>query len=552
MNTHNLGRAIGLRACAAGALLALSACGGGGGGGGSPATAVPPASANVNFAVTTEYLSEADATGMNTVNTQSLVVVDLRTGQSVLTLNSKDSDSNYLSWAVSERNEVIDSSSARFKGVSQLFTLDGQRVQQRDLRGSTLGAPATISSLTSVCTIYGSHELNAEGTEGWLEVYTGGADDDCSTSEDNVAKLIPFGANTSEAGTLSGVNGGKGLTWVDALRPNATNPVVGVLAVDRATGLLNVYSTDLSKVLSNVSLGRTIDPSEYVNVVFGVPSSAGRLLVQAGKSLYAATLAGTQLTLGNPVRTLQSGYAIEAVTDGQNAYLADGNALIEVSASGVIRTVATADASKGRISYLLYSGGSLVITQRGATAGETTVTAYAVIGGKPVTLATSTPDVNVWPLFAQDGQVWLEKADKLTRLSELVRMNVDGSNPVTVASKVRFVSSLMPSTFSLNTGTRLTQVLWCEVRSASQDCAGSPLMQFDLSTTAAPVNLGTIPADVGWTANELYDQRYLGRDDQPNLLTLSQGAAEGIGYRSYTLFYVPGQAGSLKKVTAQP
>jgi hypothetical protein len=537
MNNRSLDPAWGLWMCAAIAAMALSACGGGNSSGQPPPPPPKPTGNGSYFSLSTEY---SDATGLK------VMVVDLRTSKVELTLGGTQAGSD-VPLQTSERYQLVNNSTAQYLGLSQLFVIENGRLVQRDLSGEALGAPQVISGFTNACDLYSQHTTNLAGTTGWIEVEIAGADGDCRRVSDNERRLVPFGANTSDLGKLTD---SQGLEWVNHIQTSLDGPVLGILAVDRAAGLLNVYDKDLRQTLSNVALPRALGATEHVEVIYTWPDGSGRKLIQIGQSLYVATLSGTQLALGKPVHQLTTTSWVETPSDGQNVYLADVADILRITPDGDVQVIAQADSGKGAILRMMLSAGSLIIQQSTTPPGSApsiqTITAYAVNTGLPTLLAQGNADTSVSLLSASGSNIWVEEFDRKTYLSDIVRKRIDGSNQTRLIAGTYYISELIEPNLSVNSGLQVSHVLGCPADAGSESCDGKAIMLYDLATGNA-VNLGSITLEAGWSWGNAYSKE-LSTVEMPSLLNLSQfKSTNGSSmYRTSTLYFAPGVVGSLK------
>lgn len=590
MEKNKPGRRMGLwtrtagTASAMGLAAVLSACGGGGGDKAPTNTALPPvvdpsATSQSVFGLNLVYQS------IEGVNTEALQVVDLRTGTVALTVDGQASGTGRVESTNTSLYAFTGGTTGRYDGISQLFTVEGHVLKQRDLRGKSVGAAQTVYALTAVCTAYHVHALNKEGDQGWVEVITADAEADCETGIGTVeggataspspapapatpagaggmrtiaattsvtsptqARLVPFGVAGADTSMPSG---SQGLNWVSNLYNKPDEPAIGVLAIDRTKGLLNVYSTDLKTVLSNVVLpSGPLSAADTVSIEGTLPTSTAptRSLLRIGTKLYLASITGTQVSLGTAIRTLKSATSFDAIPDDQNLYFADGNTLVQVRADGTLKTLTTLPADV-QVSQLNVTGGSLVFTQSTSLGFTPFVTALNLATGVKTQLVTDEGGFNYTILRAEGGVVWIESTDPGTRRSEITRMKVDGTDLQGVQSGIARVALLQPSSFTFGSAPKADAVLWCEVPEGETTCLN--LWQMEL-VSGASVLLGNVPIDAGWAFDSLYEHGNA-TSDRPGLLRLGQtqpalpDAFTG-NQKGSTLWFTPGKAGSLKAV----
>jgi hypothetical protein len=564
MEEKNPGRRMGLwrrtvgAAGAFGLVAMLSACGGGGGDkapttGGQLPVVDPSATDQSVFALNRTYQS------IDGVNTEALQVVNTRTGTVALTVDGQASGSAYVESTVTSRYAVNSANIVSYLGNSQLFTVEGRQLKQRDLRGTSVGPAQTVSPLNTVCTAFVAHPLNKDGDQGWVEVLTGATPADCNTSigigsggttstttPSTETRLVPFGVAGADTSVLAGSTG---LTWVSGLYNKLDEPAVGILAIDRKTATLNVYSTNLKSRLSNVVLPAPLVATDTASIEGTLPTNPTRSLLRIGAKLYLSTITGTQVSLGPLVRTLKSAASFDAISDGQNLYFADGNTLVQASATGEVKTLPTPALGTGRLGNLTASGGSLLFTQANSTTRTTSVWAYALATGKLTNLDTGLDGFDHRILRAEGDTVWLENLDPSTRRSDITKMKVDGTQVEGVQSGLQLVGVVTPASFTPNSAPQASAVLWCEAPEGATGCLN--LWQTDV-VSGASVNLGTVPIDAGWR----WDSLYVGgdaTDDRPGLVSLGQFQPPLPGsfvsnQKLTTLWFTPGIEKSLKAV----
>lgn len=548
--------------------LALTACGGGGGapapadngslpsntgggsGTGSGGSNTPSTSTSQSVFRVSET-SQSTSTG----STRQLVVVDSRNHTAVLKLDLPAHSAAGADWYVSDRyTAASDGASAHIDGASQLYVIQNRHVARVDLRGTTVGTAQTVSSISDACGFArtGFIELGLDGTQSWLEVVTAGPDGQCDQTIDNGVTLVDSNASPTQAGIQGGSNG---LELIETVQDSLSSPATGILALDRSTAKLGVYSTDLKTVLYPVAVSdHAVQKNERAQSIGHMPSAPFQALIQLGSSLYVSSISNGQMVLGSPVLQLATPESYPRTTaDSQNLYLANGTDLIVISPTGSMSKLGNLAAAAGRVSGMWVSQSSVLVqqtldtTQPGTNA---TLTAFSKSNGTATVLAqgASPSDgqvvgvVNDTVFFRQTGT-----NPNASWLSDIFKTTAQGGTPTSLATGV-YISAYMWSPQIRLSGIDVLQVVWCEPLSGATDCSNAPLLSYNLST-GQKLTLGTVPLDAGWTNVVAYasNEPFAART---NLMELWRyGGPPAYGQDVVLWTYNADTANSLAKVT---
>lgn len=548
--------------------LALTACGGGGGtpapadngalpsntGGGS---GTGSGGSNSNSTSTSQSVFRVSETSQSTStgSTRQLLVVDSRNHTAVLKLDLPAHSAAGSDWYVSDRyTAASDGASANIDGASQLYVIQNRHVTRIDLRGTTVGTPQTVSSISDACGFArtGFIDLNLDGTQSWLEVATAGPDGQCDQTSDNGVVLVDSNASATQAGIQGGSNG---LELIETIQDSLSSPATGILALNRDTAKLSVYSTDLKTVLYPVTVSdHVVQKNERAQSIGHLPSAPFQTLIQLGSSLYVSSVSNGQMVLGSPALQLAAPESYARTTaDSQNLYLANGTDLIVISPTGSVSKLGNLAAAAGRVSGMWVSQSSVLVQQtldKIQPGTNATLTAFSKNNGTATVLAQGASPSDAQVVGVVNDTVFFRKTStnpNASWLSDIFKTTAQGATPSPVATGV-FISAYMWSPQIRLGGIDVLQAVWCEPLPGATDCGNAPLLSYNLSTEQK-ITLGTIPLDAGWTSVLAYvsDEPFAART---NLIGLSRYAQSSNYQQDLVLWsFNADTANSLAKVT---